>query len=243
MSHGLQLQAAYTWSRGFIQIPYGINTFPYYIQKYSLNPNYRPQRFVLNYVWNLPLGHQEGFVGKLTSGWAWSGVTTIQDGTPLTVTDSAGSDFCGGAGCSGNGLNAVANFCPGMSAANVPTSGSMYQRVLNGLNNNLGYLNGRAQGVFCAAPTGGVFGTGTGFGNAGLGIVLGPGQSNWDMSLSKLISIRERQAVTFRSEFFNTFNHPQFSNPNTALNQGGFGVIANTSVSARIIQFAMKYSF
>ena len=29
MSHGLQLQAAYTWSRAFITEPYGINTYPY----------------------------------------------------------------------------------------------------------------------------------------------------------------------------------------------------------------------
>jgi hypothetical protein len=122
----------------------------------------------------------------------------------------------------------------------------MDARVLSGLTNGPGYFNGAAQGVFCAAPTGGVFGTGTGFGDVGPGIVLGPGQSNWDMSLSKTTrvgGVREGGTVQFRAEFFNTFNHPQFSNPGTALNQGGFGEITATSVSPRIIQFALKYSF
>ena len=31
MAHGLQLQAAYTWSRAFITEPYGINAYPYFI--------------------------------------------------------------------------------------------------------------------------------------------------------------------------------------------------------------------
>jgi len=50
--------------------------------------------------------------------------------------------------------------------------------------------------------------------------------------------------VQFRAEFFNTWNHPQFSNPNTVASAPtGFGQISTTSVSPRIIQFALKYSF
>ena len=242
LSYGLQLQGSYTWSRGFIQLPYGVNYYPYEIQQYELNDNYRPQRFVLNYLWNLPLGHQSGFVGKLTSGWTWSGVFTLQDGYPITLTDGrAGSVFCGGSGCSGGGLTGTANFCPGMTAANVLSSGSMQSRVTSGLSGGSGYFN---PGVFCAPPPiTGAGNAGTLFGNTGGGIVLGPSQNNWDMSLAKSIGVHESQAVQFRAEFFDAFNHPQFSLPSASVNGGSLGVITATSVSPRIMQLALKYTF
>ena len=61
LSHGLQLQAAYTWSRALISQPYGINTAPYVILRYGLNGNYRPQRLIVNYTWNIPVGHPKGW--------------------------------------------------------------------------------------------------------------------------------------------------------------------------------------
>ena len=51
LSHGLQFQGSYTWSRSFIQQPFGINSYPYFDLQYGLNPNYRPHRFVVSYVW------------------------------------------------------------------------------------------------------------------------------------------------------------------------------------------------
>ena len=58
--------------------------------------------------------------------------------------------------------------------------------------------------------------------------------------------------MQFRAEFFNAFNHAQFTNPN--FGQGAifslpdrasssFGQITSTSVNPRIIQFALKYIF
>src|SRR5213078_2923737 len=44
LSHGLQLQGSYTWSRAFITAPYGINTYPYMIHQYELNNNHRWHR-------------------------------------------------------------------------------------------------------------------------------------------------------------------------------------------------------
>jgi len=46
----------------------------------------------------------------------------------------------------------------------------------------------------------------------------------------------------FRTEFFNAFNHPQFSNPGTSIT-GAFGAITSASVNPRLIQFALKYVF
>ena len=86
-----------------------------------------------------------------------------------------------------------------------------------------------------------------GFGTAGVGYILGPGQDNWDMSVAKVTKIREQQTIQFRAEFFNTFNHPQFASVNNTdasnRNGGGFGDIIASSVNPRVLQFALKYSF
>ena len=116
------------------------------------------------------------------------------------------------------------------------------------LTGTAGYFNA---GVFStAAPTSAsvgipTTGAATACGNVGLGAVLGPGQNNWDMSLSKTTSVfREGQTVEFRAEFFNIWNHPQFSNPTVGSNSlATFGEITTASVSPRIVQFALKYSF
>jgi hypothetical protein len=240
LTKGFQMQAAYTWSRAFNQSPQGVNTYPYLVNTYGPATYYRPQRLVINYVWELPFGQHKGALGKITEGWALSGVTQIQDGQPLTITDSNGGRVFGAP----RSLS-TANYCPGVTSGNILSSGSLSSRVGNGLNGGSGYFNASAS-LFCAMPTigaiGGVGGA-NGFGNAGFGIVLGPPQDNWDVSISKSTRIREGQTLLFRGEFFNTFNHPQFDIPDTGANSGTWGQIIRTAVNPRVIQFAVKYAF
>lgn len=130
-----------------------------------------------------------------------------------------------------------AQLCPGATYDNLTTSGGIESR-LGGGSGGSGYFN---NSKVCAPPA---IGNGTGYGNTGVGILLGPGQFNWDFSLVKVTKITERQTLQFRTEFFNTFNHPQFNNPGTAISTlATFGVITSTSVNSRLIQFALKYSF
>jgi hypothetical protein len=231
------VQAAYTWSRAFNQAPLGINTFPYWIYAYAPNGSYHPHRFVVNYTWNLPFGHPPGWRGILADGWSLSGVTVVQNGVPLTITDNRGGKVFGNSG----GLS-TANYCVGMTRADVGASGSLQDKVSNGLSG--GYFNPAA---FCAPPTvGAINGAGgaAGYGNAGFGEILGPGQSNWDMSLAKIFKVRESQSLQFRTEFFNAFNHPQFSVPvDVNVPDGTFGQITTSSVNPRVLQFALKYLF
>ena len=175
----------------------------------------------------------------MLGGWNVSGVTTLQDGTPLTIIDpSAGTIY-------GTTTASTAQICPGQTFSSILSSGSITQR-LGGNSGGPGYFN---SGSFCSAPTGGIFGNGTGYGNTGVGIVLGPGQFNWDISLVKTTRITERQSVILRAEFFNAFNHAQFNNPIAAPAPGEvqlgptFGQITSTSVNPRILQFALKYIF
>lgn len=235
-SHGLSLQAAYTFSKNLTTLGAGDSSNsndPLDLdQQYGPTGWSRPHRFIMNYMYELPFGKHQGAKGKLLNGWSVSGVTTIQNGLPLTITDSQAGTIYGASG-------GRAQLCEGATHASIPTSGSIRER-LGGASGGSGYLN---RSAFCAAPTGGIYGNGTGWGNAGIGILRGPGQFNWDISLIKDTWIREGHRFQFRTEFYNAFNTPQFANPNTALRDTTFGQINATSVNPRIIQFGFKYLF
>jgi hypothetical protein len=92
----------------------------------------------------------------------------------------------------------------------------------------------------------GADGIGTTFGNSATGIVEGPGQSNLDIAISKIVSLSwplERSSLQFRAEFFNTLNHPQFANPDTNFTSPTFGIISSTAVNARVGQLALRLAF
>lgn len=236
LSHGLTMQAAYTWSRAFN------TTFAFddpNVPHWGPNLLYRPQRFTVNYSWDLPLGKHEGFLDKVASGWNLSGVTVVQDGTPLTITDTRGGTIFGFG--PGTPVTSTAQFAAGMGPANVATSGDIEARLGGSVLGGPGYFN---KAAFATTPA---IGNGTGYGNSGLGIILGPGQFNWDMSLIKTTrvgGVREGATLTFRAEFFNAFNHPQFNNPAVVdVSKSTFGQITSTSVNPRLVQFALKYAF
>jgi hypothetical protein len=66
--------------------------------------------------------------------------------------------------------------------------------------------------------------TGT-YGDAGRGIIRGPGSFNIDASLIKNTKIG-RYTTEFRVEAFNLLNHPQFANPNTTIGNAAAGIIS-----------------
>ena len=253
-SYGFQMQAAYTWARAFTNLQAnggtggatsGVNLDSNNPndarQQYGLDTGYRPERFVVNYTWDVPYKSQNGFAGKLLGGWSVSGVTIVQSGQPLTVLDSrGGSIYCGGCQASFSNVQSRAQLVPGATYADVPTHGGVEAR-LGGISGGPGYINAAAFGPL---P---VIGDGTGFGDAGIGILRGPDQFNFDAAAIKTTRVggfREDATLQFRAEFFNLFNHPQFANPvSTDVSQPNFGWITGLSVNPRLVQFALKYSF
>jgi hypothetical protein len=236
-SYGLTLQASYTFSKNLTTLGAGDSTNSNdpldQDQQYGPTNYNRPHRFILNYQYEMPFGKHQGAKGKLLNGWSVSGITTIQNGLPLTFTDSSAGSIYGASG-------GRAQMCTGATHGSIPTSGDIHGR-LGGASGGSGYFNAD---VFCAAPTGGIYGNGTGWGNSGVGIAQGPGQFNWDISFIKDTRIREGHTFQFRTEFYNAFNHTQFANPNTADPASmTFGQITATSVNPRIIQFGLKYLF
>jgi hypothetical protein len=79
-------------------------------------------------------------------------------------------------------------------------------------------------------------------GNAGVGIIQGPGWENWDLSLRKVFRIRERWDMRFTADSFNVLNHVNFDDPNVTTSGGSFGTIS-TSQPARNIQFGLRLTF
>ena len=81
------------------------------------------------------------------------------------------------------------------------------------------------------------------FGDSGVGHVRGPGINNWDLSVAKDTVIRESMRLRFEADFFNTFNNPHFSNPNTTFGNSNFGTISSDRLPPRLIQLGAKFSF
>ena len=120
-SHGLQMQASYTYGRAFTDVV-GVNLQGGVAGTVNSNdPNdlrqgyapadfNRPQRFIVNYVYTFPRFHDgNGFAGKALTDWSVSGLTTAQSGLPLTFTDPRGGAVYGSFSVS------RAQFCPGSS--------------------------------------------------------------------------------------------------------------------------------
>jgi hypothetical protein len=76
----------------------------------------------------------------------------------------------------------------------------------------------------------------------------GPSRINTDLAIAKTTQVFERLNMEFRSEFFNIFNHAEFDNPITLINNAAqFGKIIATGnpgdPKARVIQFAVRFTF
>ena len=98
-------------------------------------------------------------------------------------------------------------------------------------------IGGTIAGV-CPGP-----GSGTGFGDSGVGAIMGPGQFNWDLTLIKNTKLTEATSLEFRAEFYNIWNHPQFNPPVNNAADATFGEIQNSAVPPRIMQIALKFYF
>jgi carboxypeptidase family protein len=79
-------------------------------------------------------------------------------------------------------------------------------------------------------------------GNVGRSSILGPGTWDFDVALSRVFRVREAQRLEFRAETFNVTNSVRKGTPATSLNSNIFGQI-NSSLDARVMQFALKYIF
>jgi hypothetical protein len=152
-------------------------------------------RYNLSVVYALPKMHLNGAANTLLNGWKYNVITTLDSGTPFTVT--SGTDRSE-SGIGNDYANIVGN--PARVA---------------GFSQTQQYFN-------TAAFTAATIGT---FGNVGRGTIRGPAYFDIDMSLFKDFIFTERWRLQFRAESFNTENRPNFSNPVGSVSSGTFGRI------------------
>lgn len=289
-SHGLTLQASYTWSKLITDInasaagagiatPGNVlsgsassNDPLNFRQQYGLAAFNRPQRFVVSYSYQIPY-KSEGWKEKALGGWGISGVTTVQNGLPFSVTNGINGNqatLLYGASLPATGpvdraeLSTPVN-CNSLgvcqSGVSLHAPGDMLKLVENGqsiLNPGaftsaplFGGTPSSAAGPYTGACTGAnpqFVGCGTGFGNSGVGIVSCCTQLNFDAAIFKntvVGGLREGATLQFRAEFFNLWNHAQFNEPGNSFSPGSttFGIITSSAVPGRILQFGLKYSF
>jgi hypothetical protein len=84
-------------------------------------------------------------------------------------------------------------------------------------------------------------------GNARRNSIYGPGQWYFDTSLERRFPIPmgklEKQAIEFRAEFFNAFNHPNLYTPSYDLISSVYDDTAATVSGGREIKFWLRYEF
>jgi hypothetical protein len=224
-SHGLQFEAAYTWSKSIDDASSFENLLNPLNYKLSRSLSYfdARQRFVFSYVYQFPHADVHGFLDKAVNGWQTSGILTFQGGFPIPIQSS-----------DDNELMSSAFFAPvGEPDQVAPLHRLNPRNPLNTAFDTSAFQQPASIGIF---------------GNSSRTVCCGPGINNLDFSLMKDTTLTERFKLQFRAEFFNLANHAQFSKVDGNISdgdptQGGtFGKVLRAR-DPRLVQFALKVMF
>jgi hypothetical protein len=232
-SGGFEYQVAFTYSHGISdsigyygqggqagsQSAYWQNL---YNQSSERGPTYFDDKFnfVPSFVYQLPFGRGRKFgssfnrgVDALLGGWRLGGIYTAHTGFPLTIKMSGDP--------SGTGARSF--------RANVIGTPHDPHQI--------------GPGALYLDPTPYSTPTAHTFGNAGVGIVRGPGMSRLDLSLGKEFHITEKKYFELRGEAFNLTNSPIFLSPaSQTITSTLFGQI-RSSEGERNLQVVGKFYF
>jgi len=227
LSHGLAMQANYTWAKNLSDAQgsdaptvfageeaYAVeiaNRFNLKSDRGNVVATPR-QRALISGTYQLPFGQGRAWSGPRAlnaalGGWDVSTVTTMQTGDWLTPTTSPAFDQ------SNTGMAVRA----GGGAILRPDCGAAdpYRSSQPGVFFNLG--------AFSETPTG----AGR-FGNCGVGMLQGPNEINVNGGVAKSVSVHERYKLRFEATFTNVLNRSNFAPPQTNIsNAATFGALTS----------------
>jgi outer membrane receptor protein involved in Fe transport len=264
-SRGFLVRGAYTYSK-FIDdtsevfVTTGLSSYSQNVLCQAcdrgLSSYDRRHRGVMTWVWDVPGTRMhdnlaESALSYVTSGWQWSGTATIQTGSPEVIHD--------GFDANGDGHSQDR---PSIGNASLPQTSRGIDGVFLGLTGTPGtyfdietcFVLGTACNpqpasafhyIITTSPTGGTVGRNT---------FIGPGQWFFNTSVQRSFKIpvwhMEQSRLTFRTEFFNAFNHPNqytdalgFFPDVTDMLSGDFLNLGKTVQGGRQIRFWLKYQF
>ncbi len=198
-----------------------------------------PNRMSLSWAYDIPSFHlSSGFVSRIADGWALSGTTILQSGTPFVVTTSASFQPTFGGNGQVNGLQATSGDYnadgdnldyPNVVSYKTSTNRRDYINGLFGSRVNGGYAN-------FPVPTIGTEG------NERPYQFRNPGFAETDISLLKNTKIKGPVNLQLRFEFYNIFNRPNLQGVTSDLSQASFGQ-STSQYNPRWIQLGANLKF
>jgi len=237
-AHGVQAQASYTWAKSIDtgsatiagdQFANSIASLPWFDLRLNrgLSDFNVAHNLSVRFTWEIPSpASLRGIEGSLASGWQFGGTYQASTGSPFTVT--IGGDPLG--------LNSTDPY-------DVPIrlTGGTCNNPIN-VGNPADYL--KLECFAFPSPA-------TLRGNTGRNSIIGPGVSNFDLSVLKntyIKKIADRFNAQLRVEIFNAFNHPNFAPPldhQAVFDElgnpvSGAGLINSTQTPSRQVQLGLK---
>ena len=223
-AHGLLFQASFTAAKLIDDVNERFLGGANYIDPYnlamsrSLSAADISQRFVANYVYELPFGHGKRFLSHgigsyILGNWQESGILTAQTGTPISI----------GASCNFPGVSGLG--CQAVRSGNINLSSG---QSMNEWFNTSAFTN---PGQYS-------------FGNDSRTEpdLRNPGTFGFDTVISRWQPIRERMRLQFRAEMYNALNHPNLGAPSASITSSTFGRITSKSGN-RTITMALRLEF
>ncbi|MBV8845117.1 MAG: carboxypeptidase regulatory-like domain-containing protein [Bryobacterales bacterium] len=243
LSHGFSFQANYTWAHNISNAqgdaPSGFVPETLLFTPIADQFNTREargnvagtprQRFLLTGTFQLPFGpgrnwHTNSkFADAVLGGWNVNTVTLLQTGPWLTPTISPTAD---------------------QSNTNIVGRGGITLRP-DAVGNPASPGPGLQWNIDAFAPTPANAGR---IGNAGVGVLEGPGTISVSAGLAKTFQIKERLRFRFESTFTNVLNHTNFAPPASNIsNPSTFGALQSTQAAGqggnRVGQLALRMDF
>jgi len=237
MSHGLQINASYTYSHSLDEgSGLGAGLFfngnnPLDLRTSYANSDFeRPHVFTISYLYQFPtIKDASRWLDAAVNGWGISGITVAESGEPFSIIDfsgAAGSVFYSADDFVTNPLLPLA---PGTSPgqATIGYATGKPPAIPAFINPNafaIPFLQPGQEGV---PPCETINGTQvcdnleTGFGSNGRNIFRSPFQTRFDFSIFKNFKLSERFRLKFEADAFNIFNHPSLDTPNTNFELNG----------------------
>src|SRR6266850_2574367 len=200
-----------------------------------------PHRFVAHFVWDTPWYRSgSGFASQLLGNWTLSGVYAASSGQPFTALSVANSQ--------GNGDRQVQRTIENPDATS--NTGTTVTPVTNSSGAVVAYLARDPNARWVQAQTGS-------FPSAPRNSLRAPGINNADFMIAKNFNFGEEKRLQFGSQFFNIFNHPQFTAANLLAVDQGLGLnyafvgspafndpkAAGGTGGARTVQLVLKVFF
>jgi Carboxypeptidase regulatory-like domain/TonB dependent receptor len=189
----------------------------------------RRHRVLLTGVYQLPFGRSRAFMNgggvrdAVLGGWDLTTVTLLETGPWLTPSISGSAD---------------------QSNTNVANRGVTLRPDV--VSNNLYAGQSKAHYFNLAAFSPTPPGAGR-FGNAGVGILQGPGTAAVSLGVAKQFHITEKVHARFETTFTNVLNHTNFAPPVTAIDSSTFGALTGPQTAEnagnRTGQAALRVDF